>query len=188
MRIIPLRGSGMKRYDISSEAPLRLLFIFLPAILCAQTPTSPNYTAPRVFSASSGEVVTVQIPANSPKAVVGGNISGSVSAASTICFSWNGSTATSTPIVISPAPGSPFGIAKAFYASNSTGGVAGSCFVLSSGPFNFTGGPNFYLWKAGTAPPGSGTNPSSAVQNFTVTLTPSTGTINGNLNVNWGEQ
>jgi hypothetical protein len=61
-----------------------LIPLILAVSAYAQTPTSPAYTAVDSFSASSGETITIQIPAKSPKSVVGGNISGSLSAAGTI--------------------------------------------------------------------------------------------------------
>lgn len=165
-----------------------LIVLGITAFLGAQTPTTPGYTAADAFTASSGESLTVQLAANSPLSVAGTSISGSVDAVSKICFAWNGTAATSTALVISLANGSPFPTTTTAWKSSNVGtGAAGACFVLQVGAFSFNAAPNFYLWKRDGVPKSWGTTPWTAIQNFTATITPATGTVSGDLNMTWSQ-
>lgn len=164
-----------------------LLLVIVSAGMAQSVNQTPSYSSPDIFSGSAGEAITVQLPANSIRGVSGAYVSGSVTAAATICFSFNGTAATATANPIVVLPGFPPSVASVFHTSNVGQGTAGPCFVLQAGAFNFKWS-DFYFPKASSIANQWGLKPWTSVQNFTATLTPATGTISGNLNPNWYEQ
>lgn len=147
----------------------------------------PSYQVQDAFSSSSGETLTIQLPANSPRSVYNGVLTGSTNAAATICFYQNGTAATTTAKAIQGGNGAPFTVAQAFTSSNVGTGSAGPCFTLATGPFAFSWA-NIILFRNGFSAPLLSGTPWSTVQNFSATITPSTGTISGYLNAGWNEQ
>ena len=162
---------------------MRKTILGILTALVATAQTSPQvYQLPdNNFSSSTGEYLAVQLASSANKGVSGQWFSGSVSAASTVCFFWNVTAATNsnaTSIGIKQLPGATFPVATAWRLNSApSGGAAGPCYTVASGsPFSFT---LSYL----TLPRGT-----SAIQNIAVSVVPSTGTISGNATIQWSEQ
>lgn len=120
---------------------MRLLAVLLTLSVCfAQAPLVPGqhdtdyrYEAIHTISSGTGEAVTVQQPAT-PSADIQFEI-GVVycSAACTVALSQNGTGATSTTLATTALNGSPTSTAKAWSASNVSGGTALFTYNVAAG-------------------------------------------------------